>query len=109
MDPLLHTNGEPKLTATGDPLYPQPPAPPPANPEDVERVKGKWGEDLNTAFAYEKYNAPPASGGTWAATAQRYEWHDDYEADAIAPRDERLERELFGAEEEGNMGINFNK
>jgi hypothetical protein len=109
MDSALGINGEPQSSSTGEPLHQQPSAPPPSNPEDVERVKGKWGEDLNTAFAYEKYNAPPASGGAWAATATRYEWHDDYEADAIAPRDERLEKELFGADDEGNMGINFNK
>lgn len=88
---------------------------PSANPEDVERVKGKWGEELNTAFQYEKYNAPQVpgggamGGGQWASTAVRYEWADDLEADAIAPRDEDLEKDLFGDDHEANMGINFDK
>ena len=87
---------------------------PSANPEDVERVKGKWGEELNTAFQYEKYNSPQVPGGAigggqWASTAARYEWGDDLEADAVAPRDEKLEKDLFGDDHEANMGINFDK
>ena|SRR5579859_5583446 len=107
--PLLDEHGNPRFTATGDPLYEQPAAPPPANPEDVERVKGKWGEDLNTAFHYEKYVGDRATVGNWASSAPRYEWSDEYSEDAIAPRDEMLERQLFGDENEGNMGINFDK
>jgi hypothetical protein len=81
-----------------------------ANPDDVERVKGKWGEELNTAFQYEKYTGQPSAGGAqWAATALRYEWQDDLETDDIAPRDERLEKDLFGDDSEANMGINFDK
>jgi len=102
-----HTNGEVARTATGEPVYDQPPPLPEPNPEDVERVKKNWGEDLNTAFQYEKYKVP-SQGGEWASTAIRFEWQDDFE-DAIAPRDEELEKELFGEECEGNTGINFNK
>src|ERR1700754_756456 len=106
--PLYDEAGLPMLTATGDPLYEQPPLPTPASPEDVERVKGKWGEDLNTAFAYERY-AEPSAGGSWASSAIRYEWQDDVDGDTIAPRDEMLEKQLFGDDGEGNMGINFGK
>lgn len=84
-----------------------------ANPQDVERVKGKWGEELNTAFQYEKYTgqqpSSAAGGAQWASTAARYEWQDDLEGDAIAPRDERLEKDLFGDDGDANMGINFAK
>jgi len=83
-----------------------------ANPQDVERVKGKWGEELNTAFQYEKYTGPTSTGGggQWAATAPRYEWSDELDAeDSIAPRDEKLEKDLFGDDGEANMGINFDK
>jgi hypothetical protein len=107
--PVLGDDGRPILTATGEPLFEQPPAPPPPNPEDVERVKGKWGEDLNTAFQYEKYVGDRAAGGNWASSAPRYEWLDEMDADAIAPRDDALERQLFGDEDGGNMGINFDK
>jgi len=107
--PVIGNDGQQVLTATGEPLYEQPPAPPPPNPEDVERVKGKWGEELNTAFQYEKYVGERAESGNWASSAPRYEWQDDVGADDIAPRDEKLERQLFGDENEGNMGINFDK
>ena len=89
------------LTST-DPLIP----PTPVNSDDVDRVKGKWGEDLNTAFQYEKY---ADGGGTWASAAVRYEWSEESPGDAIAPRDEVLEKQLFGDDGEGNMGINFDK
>jgi hypothetical protein len=107
--PVLDANGQPILTPTGDPLYEQPAAPPPPNPEDVERVKGKWGEELNTAFQYEKYVGERAESGNWASSAARYEWADNLEPGSIAPRDEGLERQLFGDEDGGNMGINFDK
>ncbi len=32
-----------------------------------------------------------------------------YDAEAVAPRDEALEKQLFGEEGDGNMGINFTK
>jgi hypothetical protein len=77
--------------------------------ENVERVKGKWGEDLNTAFPYDKYVGERAQVGPWASSAARYEWQDQFDAEAVAPRDEALEKQLFGDEGEGNMGINFVK
>ena len=79
-----------------------------ANPGDVERVKSQWGEDLNTAFAYDKY-ADRGTDATWAASALRYEWSEETDADTVAPRDEALEKILFGDDGEGNMGINFSK
>jgi hypothetical protein len=103
----VHANGEVTQTATGDRVYDQPPPLPEPNPEDVERVKKNWGEDLNTAFPYEKYKTS-SQGGEWASSAIRFEWQDDFE-DAVAPRDERLEKELFGDEGEGSSGINFDK
>src|SRR5271168_3673468 len=79
-------------------------------PEDVERVKGKWGEELNTAFQYDKYMGESRATGGWASSAPRYEWQEEFEGeDAIAPRDSELEAQLFGDDTEGNMGINFNK
>jgi hypothetical protein len=86
---------------------PAPVVPPtPVNSEDVDAVKGKWGEDLNTAFQYEKY----ADGaGAWASDAPRYEWSEDYDPQSIAPRDESLEKQLFGDDNENSMGINFDK
>jgi hypothetical protein len=94
-------------TATGNPAYEQPSPLPEPTPEDVERVRKNWGEDLNTAFQYEKYKGP-AMGGEWASSAVRFEWRESYEED-IAPRDEMLEKELFGEEDEANTGINFDK
>ena len=105
---VVDEHGKPVFTATGDPLYEQP-LPASANPEDVERVKGKWGEDLNTAYKYEKYVGDRIEIGGWASSAIRYEWQEDFDADAIAPRDENLEKQLFGDDGEGNMGINFDK
>ena len=96
------------LSTTDDTLYEQQ-VPVTANPEDVERVKGKWGEDLNTAFQYDKYVGDCAEAGGWASSSVRYEWKEDYECDDIAPRDENLEKDLFGDNGEGNMGINFDK
>jgi hypothetical protein len=106
--PVLTEHGLPLLARKDEAQHEQP-MPTPANPEDVERVKGKWGEDLNTAFQYEKYVGDRAEGGHWASNAIRYEWDDQFEADAIAPRDEILEKQLFGDDSEGNMGINFDK
>ena len=92
-----------------EPLIQQPNMASPVNVEDVERVKGKWGEDLNTAFQYEKYVGERAQDGNWASNTPRYEWNDDFDAETVAPRDEVLEKILFGDHEEGNMGINFDK
>jgi hypothetical protein len=110
MDPTraLDEYSQPILSATGDPLCEQPTVTP-ANPEDVERVKGKWGEDLNTAFQYEKYVGDRVEVGGWASSALRYEWQDEFETDGIGPQDENLEKQLFGDDGEGNMGINFDK
>ena len=106
--PHVQTTMDP-LSAIIDTLYEQT-IPTPVNREDVERVKGKWGEDLNTAFQYEKYVGNRAElGGNWASSAVRYEWDDQVETDAIAPRDEMLEKQLFGDDGEDNMGINFDK
>ena len=108
MDPQQGHNAHEQPIAE-DPQMQQPNMAAPANPEDVERVKGKWGEDLNTAFQYEKYVGDRAAGGHWASNTPRYEWNDDFDAEAIAPRDEELEQILFGDADEGNMGINFDK
>ena len=106
--PLVDIPCNPVLIATGDPLYQEPPAA--SNEENADRVKGKWGEDLNTAFQYEKYTGEQIHGaGDWASGAARYEWNDEFELGDIAPRDEHLEGQLFGDENEGPMGINFNK
>jgi len=79
-------------------------------PEDVERVKGKWGEELNTAFQYDKYVGETRATGGWASGAPRYEWQEEFDGeDAIAPPDPDLEAQLFGEDAEGNMGINFDK
>jgi hypothetical protein len=104
----LDEHSQPNLSATGDLLCELTTATP-ANPDDVERVKGKWGEDLNTAFQYEKYMGNHAVVGDWASSALRYEWQDGFETDGIGPRDENLEKQLFGDDGEGNMGINFDK
>jgi len=110
MDPQQGHDEHGQPIAQDPQMQQQPNMAPPANPEDVERVKGKWGEDLNTAFQYEKYVGDRAAGGEhWASNTPRYEWNDDFDADAIAPRDEKLEKILFGEHDEGNMGINFDK
>jgi hypothetical protein len=110
MDPQQGHDEHGQPIAQDPQMQQQPNMAPPANPEDVERVKGKWGEDLNTAFQYEKYVGDRAAGGEhWASNTPRYEWNDDLDADAIAPRDEKLEKILFGEHDEGNMGINFDK
>ena len=104
--PALDAAGKPVLNANGD----QQTAVAPTTEENQERVKGKWGEDLNTAFQYEKYTGEQVSGGgNWASSAARYEWNDQFETQDVAPRDEMLERQLFGDENEGPMGINFDK
>lgn len=106
--PVLDTDGKPAATVTGVPLDEQNAVP--TTEENVERIKGKWGEDLNTAFQYEKYTGEqPRGSGDWASSAARYEWNDGFETEDIAPRDELLERQLFGDENDGPMGINFNK
>lgn len=44
----------------------------------------------------------------WASSRRRYEWRDDFQ-DGMAPRDEALEKELFGEENHVHTGINFSK
>ena len=102
---VVHLKRDVLKTATGDPAYQQPAALPEPSPEDVERVRKNWGEDLNTAFQYEKYK-DSATGGEWASSAVRFEWQESFE-EAVAPRDEMLEKELFGEESHIHSGINF--
>lgn len=47
--------------------------------------------------------------GTWLAGAERYEWKEEY--GDVAPRDERLEKQLFGEEgdEPSGTGLDFRK
>lgn len=79
-------------------------------------VVGDWTE--RQPFDYEVYTAerdPEAPRGApigqWAASGRRYEWKEEY--GDVAPRDEVLERMLFGepGEEGENMGagIQFDK
>jgi hypothetical protein len=110
METEHHTNGYDITSPMGDIVYDQKPIIPSShNKENQERVKGKWGDELNTAFQYEKYVGDKPSFGNWASSAARYEWQEQFDGEAIAPRDESLEKELFGDEGEGNMGINFAK
>lgn len=73
-------------------------------------VVGQWNE--REAFDYATYTAerdPEAPRGQptgqWAASGRRYEWKEEF--GDVAPRDEALERMLFGdpGEETENMGI----
>lgn len=53
--------------------------------------------------------APP-SNYKWASSKRRYEWKSSYEdGDSIAPRDEELEKELFGEDSHVHTGLNFDK
>lgn len=73
-------------------------------------VVGEWNE--REAFDYATYTAerdPDAPRGQptgqWAASGRRYEWKEEF--GDVAPRDEALERMLFGdpGDETENMGI----
>jgi ATP-dependent RNA helicase DDX3X len=50
----------------------------------------------------------PDPNRQWAALKRRYEWDPSYN-DGVAPRDEDLEKELFGEENHVHTGINFSK
>ncbi|RUO96900.1 hypothetical protein BC936DRAFT_141288 [Jimgerdemannia flammicorona] len=52
---------------------------------------------------------PPKGPHQWASSRRRYEWKDEYNDEGIAPRDEDLEKELFGEESHVHSGINFTK
>ncbi|RHZ44807.1 hypothetical protein Glove_709g44 [Diversispora epigaea] len=67
--------------------------------KDTEKRAGQWGprQAQNTDLNRQ-----------WAALRRRYEWNDSYD-DGIAPKDEALEKELFGEENHINTGINFKK
>jgi hypothetical protein len=59
---------------------------------------------------YDRPPRAPPSNYKWASSRRRYEWKDSYNEDrGIAPRDEELEKELFGEENHVNTGLNFDK
>ncbi|TGZ78023.1 ATP-dependent RNA helicase DED1 [Ascodesmis nigricans] len=65
-------------------------------------------------FDYATYLAKPEAArgqpsGNWLASGERYEWKEEY--GDVAPRDERLERELFGHpdDEPIGKGLDFSK
>lgn len=76
---------------------------------------GAWKE--REAFDYATYKDAPRDEdrprgeptGQWLASGRRYEWKEEY--GDVAPRDEELERMLFGDEndEPSGTGLNFNK
>lgn len=79
-------------------------------------VVGEWSE--REAFDYATYTAerdPDAPRGQptgqWAASGPRYEWKEEF--GDVAPRDEALERMLFGdpgdETEHTGIGIQFQK
>ncbi|KAF8249745.1 DEAD/DEAH box RNA helicase [Wilcoxina mikolae CBS 423.85] len=82
--------------------------------DDGKETVGDW--IPRQAYDYEAYTATrdpelPRSEpyGQWAASGARYEWKEEY--GDVAPRDERLERMLFGDEldEPSGAGIDFSK
>lgn len=87
------------------------------NEDAKQRVKeANWAEPQK--FDYDTYNANPkdkvpVEAGEddnvplWAANASKYEWSDEY--GDVAPRDERLERMLFGDEHQVREGDQFSK
>ncbi|CAJ0837974.1 10874_t:CDS:10 [Entrophospora sp. SA101] len=64
-----------------------------------DKCAGKWGP---------RHAPNPDPHRQWAAVRRRYEWNDSYD-DGVAPRDEELEKELFGEDNHVNTGINFEK
>jgi ATP-dependent RNA helicase DDX3X len=85
----------------------------PADADGKDTV-GNW--IPRQAYDYEAYTAtrdpelPRGEPyGQWAASGARYEWKDEY--GDVAPRDERLERMLFGDEDDepSGAGIDFSK
>lgn len=66
----------------------------------------------NYGNSYENSDRParaPPSNYKWASSKRRYEWKDSFEEDGIAPRDEELEKELFGEDNHVHTGLNFDK
>ena len=57
----------------------------------------------------------PTKPHEWASSRRRYEWTEEYEANAdpelglVAPPDKGLEEELFGEEYHVNTGLHFEK
>lgn len=45
----------------------------------------------------------------WGSSKKRYEWKDEYLQQGFAPRDEALEKDLFGEQSHVHTGLNFNK
>ncbi|KAI9289284.1 hypothetical protein BC943DRAFT_376566 [Umbelopsis sp. AD052] len=59
---------------------------------------------------YESGGRPPPSNYKWASSKKRYEWKPSSDdVNAIAPRDEDLEKELFGEDSHVHTGLNFDK
>ena len=89
------------------------------NEEAIKRVRdAQWAEPQK--FDYDAYNAGPRDAGpsgpaagadadanapSWAASASRYEWLEEY--GDVAPRNELLERMLFGDENQMEKGDKF--
>lgn len=76
------------------------------------------GWTAKSAYDYEAYNksskelhddeqARGIDGSTWASDAVRYEWEDDF--GDIGPRNEELEKHLFGSDFHVRHGIEFHK
>jgi ATP-dependent RNA helicase DDX3X len=84
------------------------------DPDAEKNTVGNWVP--RQAYDYEIYTATRDPGlprgepsGQWAASGARYEWKEEY--GDVAPRDERLEKMLFGEEtdEPSGAGIDFSK
>lgn len=45
----------------------------------------------------------------WGSSKKRYEWKDEFTRSGIAPRDEALEKDLFGETTHVHTGLNFDK
>ncbi|GAA5817787.1 hypothetical protein MFLAVUS_011343 [Mucor flavus] len=45
----------------------------------------------------------------WGSSKKRYEWKDEFTRSGIAPRDEALEKDLFGEATHVHTGLNFDK
>lgn len=83
--------------------------------DDCKETVGEWIPRL--AYNYETYTAtrdpelPRGEAfGQWAASGARYEWKEEY--GDVAPRDERLEKMLFGddtTDEPSGAGLDFSK
>lgn len=72
--------------------------------------RGYGGGNPGRGGDYEQSPRAPPSNYKWASSRRRYEWKDSYNEDGgIAPRDDELEKELFGEENHVNTGLNFDK